>query len=130
MLVDCLKGYKNLFGFCGGLNVGADMIGVNLGGKAKVWVNSNFVHNCVEDGGFSKFEQKKSQKQMVTQVFELLAKRIKQKEQPEFRKIFEKLPNTFEEAIDCCCGYMFSRRGQASDHQPSTHRFGPIKQTP
>lgn len=55
ILIDSLKGYKNLFDFNGGLNVTEDMIGINLNGKAKVWVNSNFVYNSVETKGLEKF---------------------------------------------------------------------------
>ena len=55
MLIDCLKGYKNLFDFNEGSHITADMIGINLKGKAKVWVNSNFVCNFAESKGAEKF---------------------------------------------------------------------------
>jgi hypothetical protein len=41
------------------------MIGINLNGKAKVWINSNFVFNSVESKGVSKFENKLNERQMI-----------------------------------------------------------------
>ena len=55
ILIDCLKGYKNIYDFNGGSNISADMIGINLNGKAKVWINSNFVFNFTDNKGLGRF---------------------------------------------------------------------------